>query len=258
MGFENGRRPRGASGRGRRGGPAAPAWPRWASTIPAALRSAGDKQAHDWITAELAEHRPDDAVLSEEASVTNPRRGRRRPVWIVEPAGTARASSARRAARTGRLHIALWERGSAAPVAGSSRPLSRCTAASLTLSTAEAPPYPVAQAREAPLRGLPDPAAGPADRGGRGDGRGDRADGLGRRQDRGGHPGRCRRLCPCRRGQWEWDNAATRRCRIRDRVARLPDRRSSLEYNGADPNSPTWWFVGSIEPRRDPRRHLTG
>jgi 3'(2'), 5'-bisphosphate nucleotidase len=49
-----------------------------------ALRSAGDRQAHERIVSLLAGARPDDAVLSEEGDDDPVRLGRRR-VWIVDP-----------------------------------------------------------------------------------------------------------------------------------------------------------------------------
>ncbi|MFC5062897.1 inositol monophosphatase family protein [Actinomycetospora atypica] len=46
---------------------------------------AGDEQAHDYVTGELARHRPDDAVLSEEGSLDPTGwRGAHR-LWIVDP-----------------------------------------------------------------------------------------------------------------------------------------------------------------------------
>jgi myo-inositol-1(or 4)-monophosphatase len=48
------------------------------------LKAAGDRRAHDFIVAALAERRPDDAVLSEEGR-DDPARLRAPRVWIVDP-----------------------------------------------------------------------------------------------------------------------------------------------------------------------------
>ena len=50
----------------------------------AALRAAGDRQSHQYITAALAAARPDDAVLSEEGA-DDPARLAADRVWIVDP-----------------------------------------------------------------------------------------------------------------------------------------------------------------------------
>jgi 3''-Phosphoadenosine 5''-phosphosulfate (PAPS) 3''-phosphatase len=52
-----------------------------------ALRQAGDRQSHEFLTAELARLRPGDAVLSEE--------GRRRPRPAVRPPGLDRRPAGR-------------------------------------------------------------------------------------------------------------------------------------------------------------------
>lgn len=68
------------------------------------LGSAGDEIAQDWMARVLARHRPDDAVLSEEAPDDRDRIGRSR-VWIVDPLDGTREFS------TGRMdwavHVAL-------------------------------------------------------------------------------------------------------------------------------------------------------
>lgn len=50
----------------------------------AGLKAAGDSRSHDFLAAQLAEHRPDDAVLSEEGQDDPVRLGRSR-VWIIDP-----------------------------------------------------------------------------------------------------------------------------------------------------------------------------
>ena len=51
---------------------------------PDALCNAGDRLSHELLAKRLAEHRPDDAVLSEEAP-DNPARLKHRRVWILDP-----------------------------------------------------------------------------------------------------------------------------------------------------------------------------
>ncbi|MFP5319717.1 MAG: 3'(2'),5'-bisphosphate nucleotidase CysQ [Acidimicrobiia bacterium] len=73
------------------------------------LRDEGDRRSNQLITGLLAEARPDDAVLSEEA-VDDPRRLANRRVWIVDP-----LDGTREYAEQGRtdwaVHIALWSDG---------------------------------------------------------------------------------------------------------------------------------------------------
>jgi 3'(2'), 5'-bisphosphate nucleotidase len=81
---------------------------------PAALKEAGDKRSHDFITTMLAEHRPDDAVLSEEGVRDDPARVDADRVWIVDPLDGTREFS-----EEGRtdwaVHIALWARAASGP-----------------------------------------------------------------------------------------------------------------------------------------------
>jgi 3'(2'), 5'-bisphosphate nucleotidase len=76
---------------------------------PAALKAAGDRSAHELLTARLAELCPGDAVLSEEGADDPVRLGADR-VWIVDPLDGTREFS-----EDGRtdwaVHVALWERG---------------------------------------------------------------------------------------------------------------------------------------------------
>ncbi|WP_132429763.1 3'(2'),5'-bisphosphate nucleotidase CysQ [Pseudonocardia endophytica] len=69
----------------------------------------GDRAAQDLIAAALAEFRPDDAVLSEEA-LDDPARLDARRVWIIDP-----LDGTREFAEAGRhdwaVHVALWEDG---------------------------------------------------------------------------------------------------------------------------------------------------
>jgi 3'(2'), 5'-bisphosphate nucleotidase len=74
---------------------------------PAGLRDAGDRRSHDLILAELAAHRPADAVLSEEGVRDAPERLTADRVWIVDPLDGTREYG--EAGRTDwAVHIALW------------------------------------------------------------------------------------------------------------------------------------------------------
>lgn len=70
-----------------------------------ALRKEGDRTSHEFLAAALAEHRPDDALLSEEGVDDEVRLSASR-VWIVDPLdgtweyGQSRADFA--------VHVALW------------------------------------------------------------------------------------------------------------------------------------------------------
>jgi len=73
------------------------------------LKNAGDLAAHDLLMALLAEHRPDDAVLSEEGKDDKVRLEAAR-VWIVDPLdGTREFSEPPR--DDWAVHVALWEAG---------------------------------------------------------------------------------------------------------------------------------------------------
>jgi 3'(2'), 5'-bisphosphate nucleotidase len=79
---------------------------------PDALRNAGDKQSHEFLMAELARERPNDAVLSEEG-IDNKARLHADRVWIVDP-----LDGTREFGEPGRsdwaVHVALWARGASA------------------------------------------------------------------------------------------------------------------------------------------------
>ncbi len=73
------------------------------------LKDAGDVAAHDLLMALLAEHRPGDAVLSEEGKDDKARLDAER-VWIVDPLdGTREFSEVPR--DDWAVHVALWEGG---------------------------------------------------------------------------------------------------------------------------------------------------
>jgi 3'(2'), 5'-bisphosphate nucleotidase len=73
------------------------------------LKDAGDRAAHDLLMALLAEHRPGDAVLSEEGKDDQVRLERDR-VWIVDPLdGTREFSEVPR--DDWAVHVALWANG---------------------------------------------------------------------------------------------------------------------------------------------------
>jgi 3'(2'), 5'-bisphosphate nucleotidase len=75
---------------------------------PDALKNAGDRSSHEYLMAELAKARPDDAVLSEEGIDSKERLSAER-VWIVDP-----LDGTREFGEQGRtdwaVHVALWER----------------------------------------------------------------------------------------------------------------------------------------------------
>jgi 3'(2'), 5'-bisphosphate nucleotidase len=74
-----------------------------------ALRDAGDRLSHEFLTGELARLRPDDAVLSEEGA-DDPARLSANRVWIVDP-----LDGTREYGEQGRtdwaVHVALWADG---------------------------------------------------------------------------------------------------------------------------------------------------
>jgi 3'(2'), 5'-bisphosphate nucleotidase len=73
------------------------------------LKDAGDAGAQRVLAAALAQARPDDAVLSEEAA-DSPARLRAERVWIIDPLDGTREYSER--PRTDwAVHVALWSRG---------------------------------------------------------------------------------------------------------------------------------------------------
>jgi len=73
------------------------------------LKDAGDQAAHELLMGLLAEHRPDDAVLSEEGKDDKVRLTRSR-VWIIDPLdGTREFSEPPR--DDWAVHVALWEDG---------------------------------------------------------------------------------------------------------------------------------------------------
>jgi len=76
---------------------------------PDLLRKAGDRRSHEFLAAELAARRPDDAVLSEEGIDDKARLTADR-VWIVDPLdGTREFGDEGRTDWA--VHVALWERG---------------------------------------------------------------------------------------------------------------------------------------------------
>jgi len=83
---------------------------------PDTLRNAGDKQSHEFLMAELAKERPDDAVLSEEGIDDKARLTAER-VWIVDP-----LDGTREFGEPGRgdwaVHVALWARDAPAGSGG--------------------------------------------------------------------------------------------------------------------------------------------
>lgn len=101
---------------------------------PKALKDLGDRVSHDFLMAELARLRPDDAVLSEEGADDLARLAAQR-VWIVDPLDGTREFS-----ELGRddwaVHVALWQDGDL--VAGAvARPAKDVTYSSATQDPAK-------------------------------------------------------------------------------------------------------------------------
>jgi 3'(2'), 5'-bisphosphate nucleotidase len=111
---------------------------------PDVLRKAGDRLSHEFLTAALADARPEDVVLSEEGA-DNPARLTARRVWIVDP-----LDGTREFGEPGRtdwaVHVAVWESEANDLTAGAVA----LPAQDRVLSTAEPPP-PLA-AGEAPAK----------------------------------------------------------------------------------------------------------
>ena len=83
---------------------------------PDLLRKAGDRLAHEFLTAELAARRPGDVVLSEEGA-DDPARLAAGRVWIVDPLdGTSEFGEPGRTDWA--VHVALWEAGAAGLTTG--------------------------------------------------------------------------------------------------------------------------------------------
>jgi 3'(2'), 5'-bisphosphate nucleotidase len=108
-----------------------------------ALRNAGDRLSHEYLTGELARLRPGDAVLSEEGADDQARLAARR-VWIVDPLDGTREFGER--GRTDwAVHVALWQDGELAAGAVA------LPAGDRVLSTWR-PEYPPGPDASAPLR----------------------------------------------------------------------------------------------------------
>jgi 3'(2'), 5'-bisphosphate nucleotidase len=103
---------------------------------PDELRQAGDRSAHEFLTAELAQLRPGDVVLSEEGA-DDPARLSADRVWIVDPLDGTREFG--EAGRTDwAVHVALWERANDGLTAGAVA----LPAQDVVLSTVAPPPRP--------------------------------------------------------------------------------------------------------------------
>jgi 3'(2'), 5'-bisphosphate nucleotidase len=101
---------------------------------PAAVKDAGDAASHAWLTAQLAQRRPNDAVLSEEGE-EDPERVNAERLWIIDPLDGTREFG--EAGRTDwAVHVALVVGGDA--VAGAVA----LPGMDLTLHTAEPPVVP--------------------------------------------------------------------------------------------------------------------
>ncbi len=106
-----------------------------------ALKDEGDRRSHELLMARLREHRPHDAVLSEEGADDHARLSADR-VWIVDPLdGTREFSEPPRTDWA--VHVALWQHGEL--VAGAVA----LPAHGVTLTTDPAPSFPE------PVQGAP-------------------------------------------------------------------------------------------------------
>jgi 3'(2'), 5'-bisphosphate nucleotidase len=111
--------------------------PSWNDADLTELRDAGDRAAHRFLTDQLAEARPRDEVLSEEAA-DEPGRLTADRVWIVDPLDGTREFAEGRSDWA--VHVALWCEGELAAGAVA------LPAIGTVLSTAEPPAHPVADA----------------------------------------------------------------------------------------------------------------
>jgi 3'(2'), 5'-bisphosphate nucleotidase len=150
---------------------------------PDVLRKSGDRQSHEFLAAELAAHRPSDAVLSEEGTDDKGRLIADR-VWIVDP-----LDGTREFGDDGRtdwaVHVALWERGAANE--GLTAGAVALPAQGQVLSTVDPPVMPDISDMSVEVGG----GAGRGDEVGGGAGRGDEVGGgAGRGDEVGGGAGR--------------------------------------------------------------------
>jgi 3'(2'), 5'-bisphosphate nucleotidase len=109
----------------------------WSDAALMELRDAGDRVSHRFLADRLAEARPGDEVLSEEAA-DGPRRLAADRVWIVDPLDGTREFAEGRADWA--VHVALWCEGELAAGAVA------LPAIGTVLSTAEPPSQPVGDA----------------------------------------------------------------------------------------------------------------
>lgn len=111
------------------------------------LRDAADREAHVLIERRLAQHRPDDVLLSEEGD-RDPARLDADRVWIVDPLdGTWEYGQGR---EDFAVHVALWTRG--APGSGISAATVDLPSQDLTWSVLDEAPSAYDVPRERPVR----------------------------------------------------------------------------------------------------------
>lgn len=104
---------------------------------PVELKREGDRRSHEFLMAELARLRPDDAVLSEEGK-DDAARLRASRVWIIDPVDGTREYS-EKPREDWAVHVALWQDGEL--VAGAvARP-----AMGSTMATGNPAPLPTAK-----------------------------------------------------------------------------------------------------------------
>jgi 3'(2'), 5'-bisphosphate nucleotidase len=103
-------------------------------------KDAGDRRAQEYLAAALAQSRPDDAVLSEEA-VDNLVRLTAERVWIIDPLdGTREFAEAGRADWA--VHVALWQRSDDGQTGGLVAGAVALPAQGISFSTPDVPPIP--------------------------------------------------------------------------------------------------------------------
>ena len=112
------------------------------------LKDAGDRRAQEVLAVLLAEHRPDDAVLSEEAADSAARLSASR-VWIIDPLDGTREFS-ERPRPDWAVHVALWSRPDATGPGDLIEGAVALPAEQLTFGTDQPPVLPPAS--EGPIR----------------------------------------------------------------------------------------------------------
>jgi 3'(2'), 5'-bisphosphate nucleotidase len=131
---------------------------------PDELRKAGDRLSHEFLVAALADRRPGDVVLSEEAADDSARLTADR-VWIVDPLdGTKEFGEPGRTDWA--VHVALWERSAANGTGDLTAGAVALPAQGKVLSTLRPVRWDVEPVTTGPMPHRADPAGGEAGAGG--------------------------------------------------------------------------------------------